>query len=74
MRPNKKIAKTLCDRTYTDIAAAIGISVGQVSYIFRGMRSPSLGVARRLARTLGCSIDDLERYLAKCKAKQACAA
>lgn len=45
--------------TQTELAAKCGISSMHLSYIERGLRSPSLSTLQVIAKALGCQIDQL---------------
>ncbi len=49
--------------TYTEVAAQVGISTSHLSFIMNRKRTPSLPVARKLAKAMGMSLDDLARML-----------
>ena len=51
-------------RTQTQLAEAAGLSVSAVSFMERGKRQPSLGVAFRLSAALGLPRDGLARATA----------
>ena len=43
----------------TEMASKIGVTDTMMSYITRGLRSPSVEVLVRIANVLGCKVDDL---------------
>lgn len=47
------------DMMQTELAAKCGISSMHLSYIERGLRSPSLSTLQAIAKALGCQIDQL---------------
>ena len=47
------------DMTQTELAEKCGISSMHLSYIERGLRSPSLYTLQVIAKALGCQIDQL---------------
>lgn len=47
------------DRTQTEIAFAAGLGQHQISDYEREQYEPSLEIAKRLAKALGCTIDEL---------------
>ena len=49
--------------TYKAIANSAGIDLSHVSRIMTGARTPSLPVARLIAKHLGVSLDNLADYL-----------
>ena len=42
-----------------DLAECVGVSEMMLSYIVRGVKNPSIEVAKRIADTLGVTIDEL---------------
>jgi transcriptional regulator with XRE-family HTH domain len=65
------VAAAVGNTSYSAIARAVGISTPHVSYIMRGMRSPSLGVASRIAGVLGVSMDEFTTYVGGLKRQAA---
>ena len=51
----KRAAKNMTQR---DLAKAAGTTFQHISYLEREGHNPSLRVARRVARALGCTVDD----------------
>jgi putative transcriptional regulator len=47
------------DRTQEDLADAVGVTRQTIIAIEKGNYAPSVQLALRLARTLGCSVEDL---------------
>jgi transcriptional regulator with XRE-family HTH domain len=41
------------------IAPSVGVSESMMSYIVNGLKEPSVAVLVRIAKELGCSVDDL---------------
>jgi len=54
-----KNARLAADMSQDDVAKKVGISQVAYSFFERGLKSPSLGVAVQIARTLNVSLDDL---------------
>lgn len=48
-----------CSMTQTQLAAECGVSQQSISKIETGKGEPSYSLAAHIARTLGCTIDDL---------------
>lgn len=46
-----------------ELAGVVGVSHAHISYIFAGKRTPSLEIAARIAKHVGCSIDELYRTI-----------
>jgi len=47
------------DLRQTDLAKMVGIFQSELSEIERGIRKPSVYLAKKIAKTLGASLDDL---------------
>lgn len=41
------------------LASRVGVSEPMISFIFDGLREPSVGVLVRIATELGCTLDEL---------------
>ena len=58
----KNRVKAMMDKrkmTSTELAYKSNISERYVFFIMKGSRSPSLKVALRIAKTLGCKVEDI---------------
>lgn len=49
----------LADRTQEDLATSVGVTRQTIIAIEKGNYTPSVLLALRLARALGCSVEDL---------------
>lgn len=58
---HKKIASLVKERglMHKELADEVGISEAMMSYILRGFKEPSVATLVRLAKALGCKLDDL---------------
>jgi transcriptional regulator with XRE-family HTH domain len=54
-----KVRRTELDMSQGELAQALGISQGQMSYLEKGQRAMTLEMLETIARTLRCSISDL---------------
>lgn len=54
-----KIKRDELKMTQSDLALACDVSQVAISKIERGLAYPSLQLARKIAKVLGCSIDEL---------------
>lgn len=43
----------------TELAKNVGVTRSMISYMLSGFKQPSLEVASRIAKELGCTIEDL---------------
>jgi putative transcriptional regulator len=60
MLKNKvKTRRVLADLTQEDLAQKVGVTRQTVLAIEKGNYAPSVVLALRLAKTLGCSVEDL---------------
>jgi putative transcriptional regulator len=59
MKNNVAVRRLERDWTQADLAAALGVSRQTVISIERGRFDPSLPLAFVIARTFGCSIEDV---------------
>lgn len=55
---------------YSELATMAGVSLSHISLMMRGKRQPSVEVARKLARGLGVTVDELLEALARPKARR----
>lgn len=51
--------RMLADRTQEDLATSVGVTRQTIIAIEKGNYTPSVLLALRLARALGCSVEDL---------------
>lgn len=42
-----------------DMADKVGVSAAMISYILKGLREPNVAVLSRIAKELGCTVDEL---------------
>lgn len=58
---HKKIASLIKERglVHKELAETVGISEAMMSYIIKGFREPNVATLARIARALGCSVDEL---------------
>ena len=61
MLDGKKIKELMEKRAMLqkDLADMVGVSEMMISYIIRGFKNPSVEVAKRIADTLGVTVDEL---------------
>lgn len=54
-----RVKRTAAGLSRRELAERVGVSSTQIRRYERGEQSPTLPVARRLADTLGCTLDEL---------------
>ena len=59
LRNKVKTRRVLADLTQEDLAQKVGVTRQTVLAIEKGNYAPSVVLALRLAKTLGCSVEDL---------------
>jgi putative transcriptional regulator len=59
LRNKLKTRRVLADLTQEDLARKVGVTRQTVLAIEKGNYAPSVLLALRLAKTLGCSVEDL---------------
>lgn len=56
---NLRKIRRMCGLTMKQVARAVGVSEGAISLYERNLRRPSLETAFKIAKVLGCTVDDL---------------
>lgn len=58
---HKKMASLIKERglAQKELADEVGVSEAMLSYILRGLKEPSVATLVRIAKSLGCSVDEL---------------
>jgi plasmid maintenance system antidote protein VapI len=57
--PMSVVQDKLAETTYTYLASRLKCSKAYLSFIFGGKRRPTLEFTKRLAKELGCSVEEL---------------
>ncbi len=60
-----RVTKALKTLNYSEIARKSGTTAGFISMLFRGHRRPKMETARKVAKAIGVSLDELDTYLLK---------
>ena len=61
MLDTEKLKKLLTEKqiNQAELGERVGVTEAMISYIIRGVKKPSLEVAKRIADTLGVTVDTL---------------
>ena len=61
MLNTEKVKRLMAEKGISnkELAACAGVTSAMMSYIANGLKAPSLIVAQRIAKALGCKVDDL---------------
>ena len=60
-----KVDVALKITNYSEIARKSGTTPGFISMLFRGHRRPKMETARKVAKAMGVSLDELDGHLSK---------